>query len=79
MCLPKTNKSILLRETIFERWERGDVMQERFQTVSKNQFFKNHCQKTLLGRKEEFYKNIILGQTCYLNLDKFGTGNNVSD
>ena len=50
----------------------GVYTQERFSNVSNNQFLKwGNCQETLLVRKN-FIGNINLGQTSYLNFDKFG-------
>ena len=65
-----------VRETFFERWEEGGwcILQERFSNVSKNRCFKlGHFHKTLPVRKN-FISSINLGQTSYLNIDKFRIG-----
>ena len=68
----KTHKSILLRET-FSLTE--GFIRERFSHFSNSRFLKQ-ATKTLSVRKY-LTENTNLGQTSRLNLDKFGTGNDV--
>ena len=76
----KIHKLILLQETFFSHLEVWGLYTRMFLKFWQQLIFQaEKWQEKLLSVRENFIDGVNLGQTSYLNLDKFGIGNNVPE